>query len=120
MSENRKTVSPVWKEPEENLPNFEFKAQKDLQHLSPSPLSAEERYLKRKIEVTEQDHQEFLAYLEAKRAREAENQKDESTSQQPASTPIEVAPPKLDRRSFLTVVAGTAAVAEAAALGHMI
>jgi hypothetical protein len=120
MSENRKTVTPVWKEPEENLPNFEIKAQNDSQHLSPSPLSPAERYLKRKIEVTEQDHQEFLAYLEAKRAREAENQKDESTSEQPASVSVKFAPSKLDRRSFLTVVAGTAAVGEAAALGYTI
>src|ERR1700745_4061735 len=123
MSEKRKTVTPVWKKPEENLPKFEINEQNDPKHLSASPLSPAERYLKRKIEVTEQDHQEFLAYLQAKRASESEKRIRESAPKQPASPPVELAevtPPKLDRRSFLTVVAGTAAVGEAAALGHMI
>jgi hypothetical protein len=65
MSEKRKTVTPVWKEPEENLPKFEIKEQNDPKNLSARPLNPAERYLKRKIEVTEQDHQEFLAYTEA-------------------------------------------------------
>jgi thiocyanate desulfurase len=64
-----------------------------------------------------------LAYLEAKRAREEENRTEETARGQPDSAPDKMAgasPSKLDRRSFLTVVAGTAAVGEAAALGHMI
>src|ERR1700756_3630405 len=115
MSEKRKTVTPVWKEPEENLPKFEINEQNDSKNLSGSPLNPAERYLKRKIEVTEQDHQEFLAYLEAKRANEEEKRIRESESEQPSSAPAaltDVAPSKMDRRSFLTVVAGTAAVGE--------
>ncbi|MGH7785200.1 MAG: hypothetical protein ACREO5_15350, partial [Candidatus Binatia bacterium] len=118
MSETRKTAPPVWKEPEEILPNFQVDTQNDPKNLNESPLSPTERYLKRKTEVTEQDHQEFLAYLEAKRAREEEKRIRESAPKQVELA--DAAPSKLDRRSFLTVVAGTAAVGEAAALGYAI
>lgn len=123
MSEKHKPVTPVWKEPEKDLPELEITGQSDPQDLGAGPLSSAERYLKRKIEVTEQDHQEFLAYLEAKRGREAEKQNEQFAHGQPPSATdaiTNVAPSRLDRRSFLTVVAGTAAVGEAAALGYKI
>jgi thiocyanate desulfurase len=125
MSEPRKTIKPILneKEEKEDLPKLQIDLRNDSKSLIANPLSPEERYLRRKLEVTERDHDEFLAYLEAKRAREEENRTEETARGQLDSAPDKMAgasPSKLDRRSFLTVVAGTAAVGEAAALGHMI
>jgi len=81
--------------------------------LKPEPLAANapiERYLKRKLEVTEKDHLEFQAYLEEK-------------ARQPA--PVVTPPPQrkftLSRRNALKalkIVAGTAVAGEAATLGY--
>src|SRR4051812_35326679 len=65
-----------------------------------------ERYLKRKAEVTEQDHREFQGYLEQK-ARQVV----------PADDPPEK-PSLVNRRNLLKVVAGTAVAGEAAAVGY--
>src|SRR5262245_61926526 len=122
MSEPRKTMKPILEEKEEkkeDLPKPHIELQNDPKNLPVNPLSPEERYLKRKIEVTERDHEEFLAYLEAKRASEEEKRAQQTNPEQAErapSGPAQVATSKLNRRSFLTVVAGTAAVGEAAAL----
>ena len=58
MSETRKTRTPVFKEPEENFPNVQMNEQNSPNNPIESPLSPAERYLKRKIEVSEQDHEE--------------------------------------------------------------
>jgi thiocyanate desulfurase len=73
------------------------------------PLSAEQAYLQRKAEVMAQDHEEFLRYQQ-QRAKAADRQPAHPT---PTAT-------KVNRRNFLTVVASTAAVGEAAALGYTI
>src|SRR5215472_8431250 len=68
------------------------------------PVSAEENYLRRKAEVTQQDYEEFLLYKEAK-ARQTE------AAQAPQPVADEATKStKVNRRNFLTVVAGTAAV----------
>ena len=77
---------------------------------SPSerPLSPEQAYLQRKAEVTRQDHEEFLRYQQEKKAAERL-----AAETKPTAT-------RVNRRNFLTVVASTAAVGEAAALGYTI
>jgi len=59
-----------------------------------------ERYLKRKAEVTEEDHREFQGYLEQK-ARQVV----------PADDPPATKPSVVNRRNLLKVVAGTAVAA---------
>ncbi len=76
------------------------------------PASPVERYLKRKAEVTAEDHGEFEEYLKEKARREP-----------PDGVPAERPSPgqrkaKLNRRSALKLVAGTAVAGEAAALGY--
>src|SRR5205085_3904640 len=73
------------------------------------PLSAEQAYLRRKAEVTRQDHQDFLRYQQEK----AKAAKRLAVETKPRAT-------KVNRRNSLTVVASTAAVGEAAALGYTI
>ena len=60
-----------------------------------------ERYLKRKAEVTEQDHREFQVYLEEKARRLA-----------PAAPPASKKKFTLSRRHALKIVAGTAVAGE--------
>ncbi|HEX4573037.1 MAG TPA: hypothetical protein VH184_21575, partial [Dongiaceae bacterium] len=78
--------------------------------LTPEPLTANSqiaKYLKRKAEVTEQDHRELQVYLEEKARQLA---------------PVAPPPPNkkfsLSRRNALKIVAGTAIAGEAAALGY--
>jgi hypothetical protein len=66
-----------------------------------------ERYLKRKAEVTEEDHRQFQDYLEQKALQVA-----------PADDPPPGKPSLLNRRNLLKVVAGTAVAGEAAAVGY--
>ena len=123
MSEPRKTMKPILKEPGQNLPEFKTGIQNEPKPLITNALRPEEHYLKRQLDVTQQDHEEFLQYLEEKRAREEEKRVETSAPKPLESAQAEkaeMAPSKLNRRSFLTVVAGTAAVGEAAALGHMV
>src|SRR5215475_11784952 len=99
MSERRTTRQPILKEAEENLPKLQIDIQNDPKNLSVNPLSPEERYLKRKIEVTERDHEEFLAYLEAKRASEEEKRAQQTNPEQAErapSGPAQVATSKLN------------------------
>lgn len=104
MSEPRKTIKPILneKEEKEDLPKLQIDLRNDSKSLIANPLSPEERYLRRKLEVTERDHDEFLAYLEAKRAREEENRTEETARGQLDSAPDKMAgasPSKLDRRT---------------------
>ena len=66
-----------------------------------------EQYLKRKAEVTEEDHREFRTYLE---------QKEQQLARVDAPTPDK--PSLVNRRNILKVVAGTAVAGEAAAIGY--
>src|SRR5258708_5012392 len=78
--------------------------------MTPEPLAVNaqvERYLRRKVEVTENDHREFQAYLEEKAQQIA-----------PALPPLPRKKFTLSRRNALKVVAGTAVAGEAAALGY--
>ena len=126
MFEPRRTIRPILKEATEdqNLPKLQIEIQSDPKNLAKTELSPEEHYLQRKMEVTQRDHEEFVLYsLRRKRSRDEQKRAEQSEPVQVAPAPADIAgaaPSKLDRRSFLTVVAGTAAVGEAAALGHMI
>ena len=84
-------------------------------NLPDKPVSAEENYRQRQAAVTRQDYEEFLRYVEEKARPRA-------TAQAPgqAGDAARRKPANVNRRNFLTVVAGTAAVGEAAALGYSI
>ena len=72
-------------------------------NLPDKPPSAEDNYFKRKAEVTEKDYEEFLQYQQEKTRQNEARQ---------AVHSVEVAdrgPLSVDRRSFLSVVATTAA-----------
>ena len=99
-------------EQEEQRPSFRIDLRDEAGNLPAKPRSAEENYLKRKLEVTRQDYEEFLQYQQEKA------QRDEAT--QPVAVPAAPRPAKVNRRNFLTVVAGTAAVGEAAALAYAV
>jgi hypothetical protein len=106
MSDGRK---PRFKEPVD-LPEMKV----ELEGESKVPLTAEQTYLKRQAEVTQQDNQDFSDYLQRKAARDQE---------QPAPAPPVASAPqqparKLNRRSLLTWAAGTAVVGEAVTLGY--
>jgi len=106
MSDGRK---PRFKEPVD-LPEMKV----ELEGESKVPLTAEQIYLKRQAEVTQQDNQDFSDYLQRKAARDQE---------QPAPAPPVASAPqqparKLNRRSLLTWAAGTAVVGEAVTLGY--
>ena len=102
-------------EQEEQRPSLKIDLRNEPGNLPEKPLSAEDIYLKRKVEVTQQDYQEFLQYQQDKARQDEAGQ-----AGRPAGDAAEPAPPKVNRRSFLTVVAGTAAVGEHAALAYTI
>jgi thiocyanate desulfurase len=85
-------------------------AVKDEPTITPEPSQSKgalvERYLKRKAEVTEQDHREFQDYLA---------QKAQSVT---VVEPPPAQPTLVNRRNILKVVAGTAVAGEAAAVGY--
>ena len=99
-------------EQEEQRPSFKIDLRDEAGNLPDKPRRPEEIYLKRKLEVTQQDYEEFLQYQQEK----AERHK----ATQPVADPTEPTPAKVNRRNFLSVVAGTAAVGEAAALAYTI
>jgi thiocyanate desulfurase len=82
------------------------------------PLTDAENYLERKATVTQQDYAEFLKYQQEKEKQRDGVRQDATAPRAPPMS--EGSRPKVDRRNFLTVVAGTAAVGEAAALGYSI
>ncbi len=62
--------------------------------------------------MNRQDHEEFLQYQKEKEARERLRKEQVQA--------VAVSQRKVGRRNFLTVVAGTAAVGEAAVLGYSV
>src|SRR6266480_2536874 len=105
MSDGRK---PKFKEPVD-LPEMKV----ELEGESKVPFTAEELYLKRQAEVTQQDNQDFSDYLRRKAARDQEK---EAPAAPAASAPQPAR--KLNRRSLLTWAAGTAVVGEAVTVGY--
>ena len=88
-----------------HLPNLKLH-EHDMSKRSLSPV---QNFLQRKEEVTKQDHEEFSAYVQEKAARD---------QQQTGRRTLAPARRRLNRRSVLKWAAGTAAVAEGAALGY--
>jgi len=99
----------------EERTNLKIDLRTDDNDLPSETLSVEETYLRRKAEVAQQDHEEFLQYEQERARRHAAEQVERQPSDDPTTKPRDV-----NRRNFLTVVAGTAAVGEAAALGYSI
>ena len=102
-------------EQEEQRPSLKIDLRDEAGDLPAKPRSAIENYLERKAEVTQQDYEEFLQYQQEK-AR----QKEATQARRQVADAAEPQAPKVNRRNFLTVVAGTAAVGEAAALAYTI
>src|SRR5215813_8844994 len=102
-------------EQEEQRPSFKIDLRNEAGDLPDKPRSVVENFLKRKVEVTQQDYEEFLQYQQEK-AR----QNEAAQARSAVADAAEPAPPKVNRRNFLTVVAGTAAVGEAAALAYTV
>src|SRR5262249_9076782 len=102
-------------EQEEQRPGLKIDLRSEAANLPDKPPSAEANYLKRKLEVTQQDYEEFLQYQQEK-AR----QNEAGQARRPVADAAEPAPPKVNRRNFLTVVAGTPAVGGAAAPAYTI
>jgi hypothetical protein len=121
MSEPRKAARPLLKDAgeQESPSTLPVAMQESPDGQAGAGLPPEQRYLDRKAEVTRQDHAEFLAYLDAKRAQEEQKRARQQLTVLPGREDAAGAP-KLNRRSFLTKVAGTAAAGEAAALGYSI
>jgi thiocyanate desulfurase len=122
MSEPQKATKPILTE-KETLPKLKTVTENSPKTLIVNLINPEEHYRKRQLEVTHQDHEEFVKYLEEKRTREEEKRAQAVLPEPHASIQTgnaEKAPSKLDRRSFLTVVASTAAVGDAATLGYTI
>src|SRR5215813_353680 len=84
----------------------------EASNLPDKPRSAEENYLRRKAEVTQQDYEEFLQYQREKA------QQNEARQAPQAVDVADRARLSVNRRNFLTVVAGTAAVGEAGVLAY--
>ena len=93
-----------------HLPNLKMDAPQ-TESVPEKPLTPVQTFLNRATEVAQKDHEEFSEYLQEKR----------SSDQQPEAPPApEVAPSQFNRRSLLKWAAGTAAVGEAAVLGHQV
>jgi hypothetical protein len=110
MSDGRK---PKLKERDVDLPQMKI----ELESETKGSLTAEQIYLKRQVEVAQQDNEQFSDYLRKKTARDEQ----EKTQAAPAPQAIPVSQPgpkKLNRRSLLTWAAGTAVVGEAVTLGY--
>src|SRR5215470_15839253 len=108
MSDGRKTK---FKEPMPNVELPKMKLEVESEAKPETPLTAEQIYLKRKVEVAQQDNEDFSNYLREKAGRDQQ--------QEPPSPPTpQTAPRKLNRRSLLTWAAGTAVVGEAVTLGY--
>jgi hypothetical protein len=107
MSDARK---PRMKEAAEDAPLPKLDVENQPKRAPDRPLSPEQSYLQRKAQVAQQDHEVFSEYLQEKIARE-QQQKVQFAEPPPK------APTKVNRRSLLTWVAGTAVVGEAVTLG---
>src|SRR5919109_271932 len=101
---------------QDERPDMEIDRQNnECSNLQDKPRSAEEIYLARRAEVTEQDHKEFLQYQEQK-ARQSETEEVRPQTADVAERP----PSHVNRRNFLTVVASAAAVGEAGVMAYTI
>src|SRR5215831_12316195 len=94
-------------EHEEQRPSLKIDLRTDDNILPDKTLSVEENYRRRKEEVTRQDHEEFLQYQQEKQRQQTAAQ-----ARSQAAGAAEAKPTNVNRRSFLTVVAGTAAIGE--------
>src|SRR5262249_7600787 len=108
MSDGRK---PKLKEQDADLPRMKVELKEE------PPLTAEQLYLKRKAEVTQQDNEDFSEYLRKKTARDEQQATLATPMAQPASA-RRGGSSKFNRRSVLTWAAGTAVVGEAVTLGY--
>src|SRR5262245_39728621 len=95
-----------------DVPEIEIDMRSTADAGADAPLTPEQAFRRRQAEVTQQDHDEFTGYLEAKRERD--QQEAARAAAEAATTP----PTKLNRRSMLKWAAGTAVAGEAAALGY--
>ena len=109
MSERRRTKLGD-AEDQANQPRPRVELESDAADLPTTKETAEEIFLRRKAEIGEQDHAEFAEYLREKTERD----------RQTASPPAAKTKVKVNRRNLLKVVAGTAVVGEAAALGYSV
>src|SRR4051794_14751053 len=94
-----------------HLPDMKLGLRSDGKSLPAAPLSPEQHFLKRKAEVTQQDQADFCAYVQEKGERD---RRERAPATDAPRTPLS----KVNRRSLLKLVAGTAAASEAAALGY--
>src|SRR5947209_8995406 len=53
-----------------HLPNMKTAVRSDAESLAAAPLSSEQNFLKRKAEVTQQDHADFSGYVQEKSERD--------------------------------------------------
>src|SRR5439155_2825311 len=105
MSEPRKTRLKEAVPPEN--PTLETDLQSARASPPDNPRSPEQRYLQRKAEVMRRDHEEFFQYHREKAQRTEAEQ-----AHRPAADTAPPVPTRVNRRNFLPVVAGTAAVGE--------
>src|SRR5712691_4123742 len=88
-----------------HVPKIKMDVRSDAKDAPDRPLSPEQSFLRRKAEVTQQDHEQFSEYLQEKTAR------DQQQATRPADAPP-VGPSRINRRSMLKWAAGTAVAGE--------
>jgi len=93
-----------------HLPNLPQAARKNGGDVPDNSLGPVQNFLKRKEEVTQRDHDDFSAYVQEKSARDQQQKAPIEAPRREAS--------RVNRRSMLKLVAGTAVGAEAAAYGY--
>src|SRR5713226_1729080 len=94
-----------------HLPNMKVEVRRGAKSMPDRPVSPEQSFLKRKTEVTQQDHEDFSAYVQEKSAR------DQRQKAPPSDAPQRM-PSRVNRRSLLKWAAGSAAASEAVAIGY--
>src|SRR6202048_5560511 len=95
-----------------HLPNLPQGARKNGGDVPDNSLGPVQKFLKRKEEVTQRDHDDFSAYVQEKSARDQQQKAPIEAPRREAS--------RVNRRSMLTLVAGTAGGARAAAYGYQV
>jgi hypothetical protein len=115
MSEKRQSAAKKIIEKDIAQPKLEVDLGTEGSNLPDKVLSPEENYRRHKAEVTRRDHEEFLQYEQGKARQQMAAQ-----AQRNSTGVAESKPTKVDRRNLLSVIAGTAAIGEAAALGYSI
>src|SRR4029077_15018167 len=108
MSEKRQSAAKKTAEKEVSPTDLEVALRSEGSSLPDKALGIEENYRRRKEEVTRQDHEEFLRYLQERAQQETAAEADAPQAK----------PTKVNRRNFLPGCDGTAAVGEAVALGY--